>query len=178
MKQQNIYDNPEFFAGYSKLRENDQGFNKVLEQPAIRSLLPNLKGCHVADLGCGFGDLCRFLQEQGAESVLGIDISEKMLEVAQANTNNPKIKYIHCAIESLDIADNSIDLVVSSLALHYIEDYTKLVQKVFTCLKNKGYFIFSVEHPICTSQATAEVMESNGKIIWPINNYRNEGELF
>jgi hypothetical protein len=50
---QNIYDDPDFFAGYRDLRTNDSGLNGVLEMPALHALLPDLAGAHVLALGSG-----------------------------------------------------------------------------------------------------------------------------
>ena len=52
---QNIYDNPEFFAGYSPLPRQIHGLDGAPEWPAVRAMLPYLTGKRVADLGCGFG---------------------------------------------------------------------------------------------------------------------------
>jgi len=71
---QNIYDDPQFFEGYQKLRDGDTGLNGAVEEPAIRSLLPNLHGLRVLDLGCGFGDFCRFARANGALSVVGVEV--------------------------------------------------------------------------------------------------------
>ena len=76
---QNIYDDEEFFAGYSRLRRSVEGLDGAPEWPALRALLPNLSGLKVLDLGCGFGWFCRWARQQGAARVLGIDVSERML---------------------------------------------------------------------------------------------------
>jgi ubiquinone/menaquinone biosynthesis C-methylase UbiE len=175
-KPQNIYDNPEFFSGYLTLRKNDQGFNALIENPAIRSLFPDVAGKTIIDLGCGFGDLCRYLHELGAGFVLGIDISERMLAVAETQTNKKTIQYKRCAIEDFSIDVGSVDLVVSSLALHYIADYLKLVKKIYAGLKIGGHFIFSVEHPMSTANPQAIHCTSDNEY-WPIFNYRNEGQF-
>lgn len=96
---QNIYDNPLFFSGYKALRDNDSGLNGVLEIPALRAALPSLRGLHVLDLGCGFGDFARYARQQGAASVLGLDVSQKMLATARELTPDPAITYHHGAIE-------------------------------------------------------------------------------
>ena len=58
---QNIYDNPEFFAGYKKLRDGGGALNETLEQPALWSLVgDSLAGSSVLDLGCGFGTLLAY----------------------------------------------------------------------------------------------------------------------
>ena len=81
---QNIYDVQEFFEGYSRLSRSIQGLAGAVEWPAMRALLPDLRGLRVVDLGCGFGWFCRWAREQGAASVLGLDVSEKMLAQARA----------------------------------------------------------------------------------------------
>ena len=65
---QNIYDDPKFFAGYSQLRRHESGLNMAVDQPAMRSLLPPLTNKHVLDLGCGFGKMCLYAIEQGADA--------------------------------------------------------------------------------------------------------------
>src|SRR6516162_4286802 len=81
---QNIYDNEEFFAGYSRLRRSVEGLDGMPEWPALRALLPDLLGRKVLDLGCGFGWFCRWAREQGASNVVDVDVSEKMLARASA----------------------------------------------------------------------------------------------
>src|SRR4029077_14355101 len=57
---QNIYDNEEFFAGYSGVRRSVEGLDGAPEWPALRALLPDLSGRNVLDFGCGFGWFCRW----------------------------------------------------------------------------------------------------------------------
>src|SRR5215471_13132457 len=90
---QNIYDDGEFFAGYSRLKRSVEGLDGAPEWPALRALLPELSGLRVLDLGCGFGWFCRWVRERGAGSVAGIDVSEKMLARARADTADPAITY-------------------------------------------------------------------------------------
>ena len=80
---QNIYDNTEFFSSYKALRESDDNYNILLEQPAMMALLPDLKNKTVIDLGCGFGDNCKTFINLGAKRVVGMDISRNMLEMAK-----------------------------------------------------------------------------------------------
>lgn len=55
MAKQNIYDNPLFFDGYKRIRDNKVNANNLFEIPALFSMLPDLTGKDVLDLGCGFG---------------------------------------------------------------------------------------------------------------------------
>src|SRR6266849_482189 len=139
MSAQNIYDDPSFFEGYEKLRRMASGLNEVLEQPALRSMLPeSLEGMRILDLGCGFGDFARKARREGARAVVGIDISLRMLERAIALTNDPAIEYRRSSIEQLEPDDAPFDAVVSSLAMHYVEDYCGAVRRIARLLKAGG----------------------------------------
>lgn len=173
---QNIYDDPVFFESYQRLRRSGTGLNDALEQPALWSLLPPLAGLRVLDLGCGFGDFARKARAAGARAVLGLDVSEKMLARARALTDDPAITYRHGSIERLDL-DDRFDLVVSSLALHYVADYAAAVAQIARLLDPGGTFVFSVEHPICTARAEQKwVLDQDGTpLYWPIDDYAAEG---
>lgn len=101
MAKQNIYDNETFFEGYKKIRENEVNANNVFEIPALFSLLPDLKGKSILDLGCGFGEHCKGFIKKGAAKVVGVDISEKMLEVAREENSDPRITYLNMAMEDI-----------------------------------------------------------------------------
>jgi SAM-dependent methyltransferase len=174
---QNKYDEPEFFAEYSQMPRSIHGLSASLEWTTFRALLPDLRDRRVLDLGCGFGWHCRYAKEHGAHAVVGIDLSEKMLERARATTRGPGIEYHRCAIEDIDFAANQFDIVVSSLALHYIETFDLVCRKVQHCLVPNGAFVFSVEHPIFTAlPAQSWHHGPNGdRLHWPLDNYQEEG---
>jgi len=148
---QNIYDDPRFFHGYSRMREEGGGLNEVLEQPVLGSCLPPLSDLTVLDVGCGMGQLAFRCAEAGAVRVVACDISEKMLEVARRERTHPRITYVRRAAEDLDFPPGTFDLVVSSFALHYVADYARLVRRVADWLRPEGRFVYSVEHPIATA---------------------------
>ena len=85
MKQQIIYDNDDFFNNYQSMR-NDKTIpsaNDLIEIPQLFELIGDVKGKKVLDLGCGDGWYDRKLIELGASSVLGIDLSTKMINEAK-----------------------------------------------------------------------------------------------
>ena len=179
MAKQNIYDNNTFFEGYKKLRENKASANELFEIPALRSLLPNLEGKKVLDLGCGFGEHCVQYIQAGATKVVGIDISEKMLEVAKMENNDPRITYINTPMENISEIKETFDIVVSSLAIHYVEDFDTLVQDVYEMLNDEGLFIFSQENPINTCYSSGDRWtkdEEGNKLFANLSNYSLEGE--
>ena len=179
MSKQNIFDNEIFFNGYKKLREREVNANNLFEIPALLSMMPDLHGKKILDLGCGFGEHCKFFVDYGAQRVVGIDISEKMLEVARRENSHPKIEYIHMPIEEISSLSESFDVVVSSLALHYVKDFADISRQVYDLLDDGGLFIFSEEHPMVTSHSGGDrwTRDENGeKLHVNISNYGIEGE--
>jgi SAM-dependent methyltransferase len=174
---QNKYDEPEFFAEYSRMPRSIHGLGAGMEWGTFQALLPDLRDKRVLDLGCGFGWHCRYVHEHGAIKVVGIDLSEKMLARARATTDAPEIEYRRCAIEDIDFAVNEFDIVISSLALHYVEPFDLVCRKIHRCLVPNGLFLFSVEHPIFTAlpAQTWFYGPSGERLHWPVDHYQDEG---
>jgi ubiquinone/menaquinone biosynthesis C-methylase UbiE len=173
---QNIYDVQEFFEGYSRLSRSVQGLPSAAEWPAMQALLPDLRGLRVVDLGCGFGWFCRWAREQGAASVLGLDLSEKMLAQAKAVTPDAGITYTRSNLEDLELPEASTDLAYSSLALHYIDNLDRLLATVHQALVPGGQLVFSIEHPIYTAPTNPGwLVDAGCHKTWPIDSYSVEG---
>ena len=173
---QNIYDDDEFFEGYSRLPRSVEGLDGAPEWPALRAMLPDLPGLRVLDLGCGFGWFCRWARQQGAAQILGIDVSEKMLAQARATTQDSAIAYTRADMEQLSLSPGSFDLVYSSLALHYVENLDRLMEEVHRSLVPGGSLVFSVEHPIFTAPVEPGwSTDAMGRRIWHVDSYLNEG---
>ena len=173
---QNIYDNDAFFAGYSRLNRSVEGLDGAPEWPALRAMLPDLKGRRVLDLGCGYGGFCRYARQAGAAEVMGVDVSEKMLAKARDMTPDAAIDYVKSDIEMFELPTGSFDLVYSSLALHYIENLDGLVSEVQRALVPGGRLVFSVEHPIFTAPAAPGwSTDEAGRKTWPVDRDLDEG---
>jgi len=173
---QNVYDNEEFFEGYSRLGRSVEGLDGAAEWPSLRALLADMHGLRVVDLGCGFGWFCRWARQAGAAHVLGLDVSERMLARARATTPGPDITYTRADLEHLQLPEASCDLVYSSLALHYIERLDALLTEVHRALVVGGRLVFSVEHPIYTAPSNPGwSVDPTGRKTWPIDGYLNEG---
>ena len=83
---ENKYDDERFFEKYGEMSRSRYGLAGAGEWPALEPLLPDFSGKEVLDLGCGYGWHCAYAAAHGARSVLGIDLSEKMLAAAQGRT--------------------------------------------------------------------------------------------
>lgn len=175
---QNIYDNPIFFKEYSALRESGVTYNDFIEQPALKSALSPLENKTVLDIGCGTGSFGRFCIENGASKVVGVDISKNMIEKAIAENHHEKLEFICMPIEDIEFQNQKFDIIVSSLAIHYVDDYSKLIAKISSLLNGGGEFIFSTEHPIVTARKEMSnwVKDSEGnRLHWALDHYQEEG---
>ena len=172
------YDQEEFFAEYAKMARSREGLSASGEWHQLRPMFPSIQGKKVLDLGCGYGWHCRFAAEQGAEQILGIDLSQKMIEEAKKRTRDPRITYRICGMEEYEYPENTWDLVVSNLALHYVEGIEEIFQKVYRTLKEEGVFLFNIEHPVFTAGVGQEwIYGEDGKPqFWPVDNYFMPGE--
>lgn len=174
---QNKYDDDVFFDKYRNMSRSKNGLEGAGEWHELKNMLPDFRDKRVLDLGCGFGWHCRYAVENGAKSVIGIDISQKMLSEAKSKTEYENIEYICMSIEDIDFPDNSFEVVISSLALHYIQAFEDIINKIYKCLSKDGDFVFSVEHPIFTAQGPQDwYYDDKGNILhWPVDHYFMEG---
>jgi 2-polyprenyl-3-methyl-5-hydroxy-6-metoxy-1,4-benzoquinol methylase len=173
---QNIYDDEEFFLAYSGLRRSVEGLDGAPEWPTLRSMLPDMSGLRVVDLGCGFGWFSRWAATAGAASVLGIDLSANMLRRAATDTRDARITYRQEDLDAVDLPANAFDVAYSSLALHYLADLGRIVATVHQALVPGGAFVFSIEHPVYSAPSKpAFVADASGHATWPLDQYLVEG---
>src|SRR5690554_3578817 len=175
---ENKYDDKIFYEKYSQMNRSKEGLSGAGEWETLKGMLPDFKGKRMLDLGCGYGWHSIYAMENGASSVVGIDISQNMLKVAKEKTHFSEVEYICGAIEDMDFKEESFDIVLSSLAFHYIKDYKELIEKINKVLKPNGILIFTVEHPVFTAYGTQDWYYDNNKEIlhFPVDNYYYEGK--
>ena len=92
-------ENEAFFQQYAQMSRSREGLSAAGEWHQLKPLFPTLEGKAVLDLGCGYGWHCKFAVEQGARQVLGIDLSQKMIEEAKRRNDGESIPYRACGIE-------------------------------------------------------------------------------
>jgi ubiquinone/menaquinone biosynthesis C-methylase UbiE len=128
---------------------HDSTFHHYYEKPAIRAELPPLNGLDVISIGCGSGADARWLADNGATSVVGIDISSGLLEIARSK--NPDITFHEMDMEDLALPDSSFDIAYSSLAIHYVDNWIQPLREAYRILREGGQYVFSCGHPIDSS---------------------------
>ncbi len=127
-------------------RSGENISHEYLEKPAMMAALPSLAGKKILCLGCGTGEECRRLKEQGATDITGVDKEEELIKIAQATY--PDIQFVAMPMEKLDFLEETFDIVYSSLVMHYSSDWAIPLTQVRNILKPEGIFLFSTHHPI------------------------------
>lgn len=174
----NIYDDQRFFEKYSQMPRSRLGLEGAGEWRTLEPMLPDFSGKRVLDLGCGFGWHCVYAARHGAVRVLGLDRSENMLRRAREQTRETAVEYRQMGLEEYEYPEDAFDVVLSSLALHYVKDFADVCRKAARTLVRGGDFVFSIEHPVFTAYGEQEWMYGPaGEILcWPVDRYFEEGE--
>lgn len=169
-----FYDDATIFQTYMERRERADTPNDTLELPVVEELLGDVAGQHVLDLGCGDGRFGLSLLKAQASSYTGIDGSENMVRMAQANLAGSAGTARRGRLEEISLSPGAFSRICARLVLHYLEDLTHTFQAVSKSLQNDGLFVFSVEHPVITSSDIA-ARDSGLRQNWIVDDYFNTG---
>jgi SAM-dependent methyltransferase len=122
--------------------------NAEYDRPAILELCGDLRGKHVLELGCAAGALTDQLAVRAAD-VVALDREPRLVELARKRLGDRARVEVADLERPLDVvATASKDVVVASLVLHYLEEWTPLFAEVRRILVPGGAFVFSIHHPI------------------------------
>lgn len=139
-----VYD--QLAEAYARHCENSPA-NAYYDRPAVLALAGDIGGKRVLELGCAAGVLSEQLVDRGA-LLLGLDREPKMVELAQRRLDERARFEVADLSEPLSsVSTDSVDLVVASLVLHYLEDWSSLLTELHRCLEPGGELVFSVHHP-------------------------------
>ena len=110
-------------------------------QAAIIEKLPkDLRGTRILDAGCGTGVLSRMLDERGAE-VVGVDISEKLIEVAKNRSSlNKNIEYFAGDMKEQSFGNFDYIIAMDSLIHYSTEDVISSIADFSTRANNSVLF--------------------------------------
>lgn len=129
-----------------KILKKGKKSHKFVEKPMMMGMLRNLSGKKVLMLGCGTGDESKILEDFGATDIYGIDLSEVSIELAKETY--PQCEFVVGDMNNLPYDDESFDFVYSSLVIHYSDNPEKVYKEIYRVLKQDGYLLFSVGHPL------------------------------
>ncbi len=139
----------DFFAG--RLDGYDEHMLSAIEgarefYPYTAALLPMEQGAKVLDLGCGTGlELEYYFALNSAASVVGIDLSAKMLSALREKFEDRKIELINASYFDVPLGENYYDAALSVESLHHFTaaEKLKLYEKIRASLTQNGYFVLT-----------------------------------
>ena len=105
------------------------------------------RGKRVLDAGCGAGYGSAELA-LAAESVVGVDIAAEAIEFAQANYQQPNLRFEQASCTALPFANASFDLVVAFEVIEHLEDWRGFLQDACRVLAPAGQLIVSTPNKL------------------------------
>lgn len=113
------------------------------EKKAFDNLLADYTGGReMLEVGCGTGHWSEYFSRKGFK-VTGVDISEKMVEVA-GKKEIPGCSFQAGDAENLDFFDNSFDIAAAVTVLEFVQDSERVVSEMARCVKPDGKLLFGV----------------------------------
>lgn len=170
------------------LSQNKSSWNKVAHHFNGKDALPSygpftqtenelqlfdeIKNKRVLDIGCGSGHSLRYMAENGASEIWGVDLSETQIETAKATLKDINAK-LYCAPMEQDIGlpKDYFDCVYSIYAIGWTTNLTNTLKLIYSYLKPGGSFIFSWDHPLYV-----HLKSENGQIYLD-GSYQDEGSV-
>ena len=140
---------------YDKLNRLISAGNDVKWRKKIYKISKKLNPKTILDIATGTADIAIELSNINNSKIIGLDISEKMLEVGRKkilNKNlNDKISLISGDAENLSFGDNKFDLITIGFGVRNFQNLKKGLEESFRVLKPNGTLIFKwneVQFPI------------------------------
>lgn len=119
----------------------------------ILHLAGNVTGKEILDIGCGSGRYDILLAKGGPKSILGLDMSSLMIDMAEKLVKMNNVGNI-CKFEKIEFIqkqfDNKFDIIIAAGVFDYVSDPKAFLIKVKTILKEKAIFSFPVKWSIFT----------------------------
>jgi len=152
-----------------QLQVGEHGDNnrRLNSDPILWAFLGDVSGKRVLDAGCGTGYLTRHLHDKGAH-VTGIDLSERMLEIARASRPDLDFRQDSCT-DLHTLTDASFDAIVANYVLMDVPDLSATLHAFHRVLKPNGIAVVVFSHP-CFPQGDATLSENSQQLTYVWNS--------
>ena len=140
----------------SFLEGSENTYQKNVILPNLLRALDIKKGQIILDLACGQGFFARQFYEAGLAlrslgekgvKVIGVDLSPKMIKLAEQNLPKEIEYHVAPAHKLPFIKDGSIDVVTIILGIQNIENISEVFKEVARVLKKSGRMFIVMNHP-------------------------------
>jgi malonyl-CoA O-methyltransferase len=138
-------------AGYDRwscVYDDEENPLIVLEEVHFPSLLGEVRGLAVADVGCGTGRHALRCAALGARAVVGLDFSRGMLGKAREKPGAGRVLFVeHDVARPLPLRDAAFDRAICALVLDHVRDLEPLFRELARIVRPGGRVAVSVMHP-------------------------------
>lgn len=161
---------------YENTVDKNSLYNSEYERPSmINNLPPDIQGRKALDAGCAAGWYTEQLLDKGAE-VVAVDVSPEMISSAKRRAGDRADIFCIDLEDVLPFEEQSFDLILSSLTLHYLRSWEQTFSEFKRILKPGGTFLFSVHHPITDIKLLKEPHYYDTELI--IDQWNKEGKVY
>ena len=126
-------------------RSKQQPWRTYIEAFTLMDLIGDPSGKEVIDIACGEGFYTRLLRQRGAAKVTGVDLSERMVELAKAQEADQRLGIDYVVGDGRDLKLGAkYDLAVAAYLLNYARDRDELddmCKGIARCLRPGGRFV-------------------------------------
>ncbi|MFE9663243.1 tRNA-dependent cyclodipeptide synthase [Streptomyces sp. NPDC005955] len=163
----------EIASDYTDVERVFSTYRSLIEVPSLTRALGPVDGATVLDVGCGSGTYSRLLRRRGAERVLGVDLSARMVDVARRlEERDPLgVRYeVHDAVDMPVLG--AFDAVVAVAVLHYADSrptLARMLERIRANLVPGGRFVAFVGNP----RLPADTAQMNGLVVHRPQNARD-----
>ncbi|MDE4085288.1 class I SAM-dependent methyltransferase [Planococcus maritimus] len=163
-------------GAYEHSVDTENLYNNEYERPAMLAQLPkDLSEKRMLDAGCAAGWYTEKLVDRGAQ-VTAVDMSPEMAAATKRRVGDrADVRCLDLA-SALPFEDGTFDYIVSSLTLHYIEDWDLTFKEFQRILKPGGTLLFSVHHPFTDIKLSREMNYFSTELI--VDKWKKEGKVY
>ena len=131
------YDSTDIPLAYDRARDHGPEMLQ-LWMNIVASRIGKQRLTTILDLGCGTGRFSESLAAHFDAEVVGIDPSKKMLDQAQKKLRDRRVRYDAGRGEAIPLADDSVDLIFTSMTFHHFDDPVQVARECRRVLRDGG----------------------------------------
>lgn len=150
------------YNGWAHQYDNDINPTRDLDKTVTKEFLSKIDFFKVLELGCGSGKNTEWLIAK-ADSLIGLDFSKKMLDLARKKIVSKKVTFINADLNGKwPVHNNSFDLATINLTLEHIEVLDHIFNSLFMKLSQGGKCFVCELHPKKQLEGSKAQFEKNG----------------